>query len=94
MGNEMSAESGAQADATEGNLTQLEPTNVQSDMQVCWCSFLQSNMQKYEESPKNLEDEMKPLHDAQLSRLMKVDSSQIDVYDTGMEQVSRFIVYV
>ncbi len=51
-------------------------------------------MQKYEESPKNLEDEMKPLHDAQLSRLMKVDSSQIDVYDTGMEQVSRVIVYV
>lgn len=27
---------------------------------------------------------MKPLHEAQLSKLMKIDSSEIDIYDTGM----------
>ena len=27
---------------------------------------------------------MKPLHEAQLSKLIKMDSSEIDVYDTGM----------
>jgi hypothetical protein len=94
MGNEMSAEGVNQSLDQDFDLTKLDGSPVFAEQAVCTHAvsvMYPLYVQIPETSPKSESEEAKTIDEAEISRLLKMDSSTIDVKDTGMFKIAHSI---